>query len=473
MIDSVRTTKSDVVWNYVGTFASMACNFVLLPLLLLFLSGDQMGLWYVFTALSSFSQLLEFGFTATLSRNITYCLSGARELERKGAPEANSDQGVNWRLLKSVLKTSKIFYALIGVVGLVLAATVGTAYVMYVTDGFAVRGSLASWAVFVVSIFTNLYFLYCLTFLRGVGDVAGENRSKTIARVAQLAVTAVLLLAGLELLAASVGLLLYSVALMALARFEFMRNGDVQEGLSSVKEDVGAGDVRKVFRTISYVAGRDGIVSVAWYGATQATSLLCSAFLGLEETATYSVMLQFATAIYNLASAYLRSYFPMFQAAYVGRDESTQRGIVTNGISCYVFSYVMMTVLVAVFVLPLLTLFKSDFVCDVGLYLGMSLYVFLLNQHSLFCSLLVNMNEIPYFKSYLVSTCAGVLLSSLLCSVAGMGGWGLVLGQAVPQLVYNNWHWPHVVLQRLGITYREVLFRGTTSWAKRLLGNGA
>lgn len=39
-----RTKRSDVIWNYVGTVVSMASGFVLLPLLMRFLSGDELGL---------------------------------------------------------------------------------------------------------------------------------------------------------------------------------------------------------------------------------------------------------------------------------------------------------------------------------------------------------------------------------------------------------------------------------------------
>ena len=170
----VTVSKRDVIWNYVGTIASMGSNFLLLPLLLSFLSSAQIGLWYVFVAISGFAQLLEFGFTSTLSRNILYCL------------------------MRVVLDTSKTIYAVLGLIALFVAATLGTFYVSYVTDSFLIEGSLPAWIVFVVSIFTNLYFLYCLTFLRGLGDVAGENRAKTLARIGQLAITAVLLFCGLQ-----------------------------------------------------------------------------------------------------------------------------------------------------------------------------------------------------------------------------------------------------------------------------------
>ena len=40
---NVHAGKKDVLWNYVGTFMSMASNFLLIPLLLVFLSSEEIG----------------------------------------------------------------------------------------------------------------------------------------------------------------------------------------------------------------------------------------------------------------------------------------------------------------------------------------------------------------------------------------------------------------------------------------------
>ena len=460
--------KADVIWNYVGTVASMASNFVLIPLLVVFLSNEEIGLWYVFVAFAGFAQLLEFGFTGTLSRNILYCLSGARKLSKQGCDYKSVEPGVDWRLLVAILKTSKLIYAVLGIAALLLAGTVGTVYIAAVTDGFAISWSLQAWGVFIVSIFTNLYFLYCLTFLRGVGDVAGENKAKTLARITQLVLTAMLLVAGLGLLAAAIGYLAYSVVMRILANLAFRSHSYIHDAIKRETSSITLLEYRNVFTTISFVAWRDGVVSLAWYGATQATSLLSSAFFGLTETATYSVMIQFANALYNLSSADMRSCLPMFQSAYVRNDITVQRHAIKRGISCYVVLYALGAAVSAVFVLPMLTLIRNDFNCDQALFAGISLYYFLLNQHSLFCNIIVGMNEIPYFKAYFISTCAGLFLSTLLCAGFGMGPWGLVLGQAIPQLLYNNWYWPRFVLRRVGIGYFDAVFSGCVWWLHKI-----
>lgn len=248
----------------------------------------------------------------------------------------------------------------------------------------------------------------------------------------------------------------------------FKSHKDVQRGLSSDISPIRRAEMKEVLGTVSFVAWRDGVVSLAWYGATQAMSLLCSAFLGLAETATYSVMLQFATAAHNFSSVYMHTYLPSFQSAYVKGDRQRQRDSVDRGMSCYLLMFLICTLSVTLVVLPILPLFKSDFICNPTLYLGLSVYCFLLNQHSLYCQFIVSMNEIPYFKAYLASTVAGVMLTCLLCGWMHWGAWGLILGQAIPQLCYNNWHWPQYVYKKIGGTYIQSISTGTRWFVKNI-----
>lgn len=464
----VVVSRYDVIWNYIGTIVSMAGNFLLLPLLLMYLSEEEIGLWYIFIALSGFASLLEFGFTPTFARNIVYCVSGARKLSRSGFDQESVQEGVDWHFLRTVLWTTRLVYVVIAIFALSLCLTLGTNYIHRVASGVEWSHVVLPWLVFVAAIFMNLYFLYSLVFLRGVGDVAGENKAKTYARFSQLAVTAVLLIAGFGLLGASLGFLSNGFLLRLFAARYFKAHTDVQDGIRSDNRKIVTAEIKEVLSAVSYTAWRDGVVSVAWYGATQATTIICSLYLGLTETGTYSIMLQLATATYNISSAYMRSCFPTWQSAYARNDIETQRWVVCRGMSCYYASYLVATFGIIMVVFPVLPYFKENFILDIPLYLGVSVYNFLLNHHSLFCSLIVGTNRIPYFKTYIISSVVGVVLSSFLCSNAGMGAWGLVIGQALPQLAYNNWYWPSFVLKELNLSLGELISEGYVWWRNNL-----
>ena len=106
----ITTSRADVIWNYVGTIVSMSSGFILLPLLLAFLTPDELGLWYVFLAISNLTQLFEWGFEPTFARNIVYVLSGARKLTPEGCDADSVKEDVDWHLLSVVFKASKVIF---------------------------------------------------------------------------------------------------------------------------------------------------------------------------------------------------------------------------------------------------------------------------------------------------------------------------------------------------------------------------
>ena len=470
-MSSINTRKSDIVWNYIGTIVSMASGFVLLPLLMHFLSSSELGLWYVYVALSNFAMLFEFGFNPTFARNIVYVISGPQHLSIEGCDIKSVQEGIDWHLLNTVIKASKVIYAILAVVVLALLSTIGSLYISFVASGMGSFDIWVSWGLFCASVFLNLYFLWSITVLRGYGDIAGENKAVVIGRAAQLSVSAILLLLGYGLVGAAIGYLANAILLRLSAVVMLRKHKEIEKGRHSDTMPVEASSIREIFLTIFHVAWRDGLVQLAVYASTQAMSILSSIFLGLAETGTYSILLQFANAIYNFASTYPKSFFPAMQSAFAGGDMERQREYVSTGIVGYWGLFAIGTAGVYIFVLPLLPLFKPNVSVDYGLFLGMCLYLALLQQHSIFCNYIISMNEIPYMCGYIAAAALGTVLVCLMCGVFDMGAWGIVLGQAFSQIVYNNWKWPMYLCNKLNMTYRGIVVEGIRNWKGKLTRN--
>ena len=448
----------------------MTSSFVLLPLLMRFLSDEELGLWYVYVALSNFAMLFEFGFNPTFARNIVYVVSGARRLSIKGCDIESVKEGIDWHLLNTVIKASKVIYAILAVVVLLLLATVGSAYVSFVASDMNPVDIWLSWILFCFSIFLNLYFLWSITILRGYGDIAGENKAVVIGRMSQLLLSGILLVAGFGLVGASIGFLANAVTLRVSALIILKKHREIEDGRCSDKQQVTYSSIQEIFATIFHVAWRDGLVQLSLYASTQAMSILSSIFLGLSETGTYSILLQFANAIYNFASTYPKSFYPAMQSAYAESESVKQRKYISTGIVGYWMLFVLGTAGVCVVVFPFLSLFKSDINIDYALFLAMCLYVGLLQQHSIFCNYIISMNEIPYMWGYILSSIIGCALVCLFSGLFGMGAWGIILGQAISQAVYNNWKWPIYLCEKLGSSYHEIVLEGVHFWIVKLRG---
>lgn len=450
----------------------MASGFVLLPLLVMFLNDEELGLWYVYIAVANLALLFEFGFNPTFARNIVFVVSGARRLTAEGRDESSVAEGIDWHLLNVVIRASKLVYA--GIAAVVLLALVfgGSAYVAYIARDIEGVGLWISWSLFIVAIVLNLYFLYSITILRGYGDIAGENRAKTFAKVAQLLISGILLVCGAGLIGASIGYLANSVLMRMFALIRLRKHKEIQAGRASDATPVSMDEIKSVLGTVGHLAWRDGIVQLALYASTQAMSILSSLYLGLAETGTYSVLLQLSTAVYHFACAYPKSFYPAMQAAFAAGEKERQNRIVSSGVVAYWFLIVFGTAGVCVVILPLLPLFKSDFHVDYLLFLGMTLYLSLLQQHSIFCNYIISMNEIPYMMGYLVAAVLGLGFVYVFCALLGWGAWGIVAGQALSQIVYNNWKWPVYLCRKIGTKYSALLSTGATYWYEKLFSKG-
>lgn len=469
-MSGIKTSKSDVIWNYIGTIISMTSGFILLPLLMRYLSDEELGLWYVFVALSNFAMLFEFGFNPTFARNIVYVVSGARRLSIEGCDQESVREGIDWHLLNTVIRASKVVYAAIAIVVLILLLTLGSAYIAYIAPDIHPSVIWPSWAMFCVAVFLNLYFLWSITVLRGYGDVAGEKKASVIGKVCQLVISGALLIAGMGLIGAALGYLA-NAAFLRLSSLLLLRgHREIEEGRKSDTAGIEADAIRGVFATIVHVAWRDGAVQLALYVSTQAMSILSSLFLGLSETGTYSILLQFANAIYNFAAAYPKSFYPAVQSAFASGDKTRVQCHVAAGIIGYWVLYFICTTGVCLLFLPLLPLFKPTAVLDYPLFLCMCLYLALLQQHSIFCNYIISMNEIPYMRGYIIAAALGTALVAVFSGAFEMGAWGIVLGQAISQVVYNNWKWPLYLSHKIGCTYRGLVVKGIEIWKMRLRG---
>lgn len=462
----IITGRRDVVWNYAGTMMSMASNFLLLPFLVAGLSSSDLGLWYVFTALSAFVMLFEFGFNPTFARNITYCWSGAQELQKEGTGK-NSNNDINVYLFAQLIAVSKRVYAHITIIVAVILLVPGTVYVWYVSRAQWDLNTMIAWALFVIAALVNMYYLYYAAMLRGVGCIAEDNKNKIYSRLAQLIVSAILLLSGFGLIGAVLGYVVYVIFYRVYGYLLFWHNHAIRQ-LDLRNIPVTGEQMQHVYKTISYNAYKDGAVMISNYGATQAGTVLCSLFLTLEQTGVYSIGLQLATALGNVSLAYLNSCRPAIQSAYQQHETDTITRIVGKSLVTYIIVFFIGFIIAELFVYPLLSIFKPGTSFDPYLFAGLAIYIFIFDWIAFFSSILASFNIIPYAKSYIITTIVELILCVLLMKVLHWGAWGLVLGMAIPQVFYNVWKWPLEASSQMNTTIRLLLQRGLHAWFRVL-----
>lgn len=455
-----RASRLDVVWSYLSAITSMTSGILLLPALLAFLTAEELGLWYVYVAISALTSLMEFGFSPTFSRNIVYILSGAQKLSAQGREGSADAEKVNWHLLRNVVSSSRLVYAGISGVAVMLMAGLGTWYVASLTANLQPETVWGSWIVFCVATFVNLYFLHYTTLLRGLGDVAATNSASTYSKLTQLIVSVFLLWAGYGLVGAAVGFLCGGVTLRVFSVWKLRGHSDVVAHLSGAQGSVSWGEIRNVLRVVGPLAWRDGVIQLSLFVSSQGTSIMCSLYLSLSETGVYSLLLQIANAVCTLSASYARAHFPVFQSLVVRNQRGKARELVGEIIALYWVLFVFGSACVMLVGVPLLSEFKSSMSDSSILFLLVAGYTGLYYHHSLVCGLIASRNEIPYMGAYLAAALIGVGLTYLVLGVWDLGVAWMVVAQFSAQMIYNNWRWPHYLAAAYDSSYLRVVRGG-------------
>ena len=192
--------KEDVVWTYLSKCLTLGMNIILLPLIMKFLSDDELGLWYVFVSISQVVNLFDFGFNPTLARHMTYAWSGANNLEKTSVGEYKRNGEKNVLLIAEVITTCKMVYLAISFAALFVMVTIGTMYVYKILNMQMTTEILYSWMIYIIAVFLNLLYGYWSSLLNGIGAIAERNRMSVYSKIIQLVLAFLLLLQGMGLL---------------------------------------------------------------------------------------------------------------------------------------------------------------------------------------------------------------------------------------------------------------------------------
>ena len=453
----INTRRIDFIWNYLGLFFRMAGAFLLLPLVLSMLDARLVGLWYVFQAVNSFIAVFQAGFAPTFARHFAYCWSGSRGFKKEGAVQAAGP--VDYSVFRILISACKVVYKRIALATTLAMGTVGSLYTYSVSMDIAAVDWIPAWIVFVAAVFLNIYFDYFESMLRGIGDFTGINKATIGASVLQLLTMAGMLIAGFGIMSCSAGFFVQGVAFRLLCSFYFSRHKEISRGFLLAKRPLKT-QIEEVRKEISGNAYRDTLVSVANYLSTTANTLLCASFVGLAESSAFSIALQLLNACVNVSSVALSTYQPALQSAYANGDAELEKKLTARVLVSFISLYMMCVLGLFTIGIPLLSILGKASAFNYGVTAVLAVYMFLWKQHSVCATLIANTNRIPYTKAFVITSCAGIALSTLFLRVFNGSVYGLIAGQLVAQAVYNNWKWPREAACRLKVTFFGLLHNG-------------
>ena len=445
----INTQKKDIIWNYLGIFFSLGSQVIWLPVLIHYLPPDILGLWYVFVSIGGMVELLDSGFTPTLSHCMTYAWSGAMDLKKQGVVFSGERSGPNYALVYGILSTCRTLYFGIACAATLVMLFAGTLYVQRIAADYLSWQVYATWGLYIASTFINLYIGYYAVILVGIGDLFHKNRAQILSK-------GTFLLLGTAGLVCGFGLLSLGVA--------YFTSGFVLRFLCKRYSK------RHVLAMMWPNAWRDGLVTVTAYLTGQATVLMSSGFLSLYETGIYSFSMQVINALIGIANGMFGAYVPAIQSAYVSRKRKVMKELYAKSMACAFHLSFWGIIGFAIVGIPIVQLLRHDFVIERPAFLLLALSIYLLNRHRSSACFISTMNKLPYTFSFIFFGIISISATYIGLAYFHLGLWGLILIPLAVQSIYNNWKWNQVVNRYLHTTEIRLMRQGTAD-LMRIVGN--
>lgn len=223
-------------------------------------------------------------------------------------------------------------------------------------------------------------------------------------------------------------------------------------------------ELKSLLLKIWYNAKKTGLVSLGAFVITQGNTMICSAFIGLEATASYGLCLQLITVVRGVSQIFFDANQPkMINTKVSGNIEKSKKEL-SLAMVIYWSVFILAIAALATIGIPLVHLIRSNTPLPLFMVLFMGSYLFLEGNHGLFASYITFSNEVPYVSSSIVSAFF-ILTGQLLVAIfTDWGIYALMAVQALVQLCYNNWHWPMIVLRELHMNLWDMIHLGISEF---------
>ena len=425
--------RSPVLWTGMVTLLRTGGFFLVLPIVLRRIPSEELGMWYVFLGIATFSGIVELGFAPNISRFASYFLGGAATPRSLGIDHADAEKGeINFAGLAGLAQMARSLYPKIGAaMGLVMTVGGGTWLYFHFGAKFWNLHVAPAYFLYASGMTANMYGLFWMNFLVGVNRVRQGQQIFAVGLVMNYLICAVGLLAGAGLYALALG----QIVLALFPRWMACRivNRDFLSKSST--------PLPVSWRDLWPMTWRCGLGGFASWLALPVTTLICAQVVGLADTARYGLSLQLAMMLHGLSSSWLAVTWPRIGVMRTRKEYPQIRRLIAERLSLTLGSYLLGAVVAWWFAPQALHLFKSKTDFLPPMTLARLLGVVCVDLVIGICNaILLSGNHVPNLQASMIT---GVLAAGFALTLGhAFGIVGIVLAPACAQLLFNLWWTP-------------------------------
>ena len=254
-----------------------------------------------------------------------------------------------------------------------------------------------------------------------------------------------LLLCGLGLVAIVSAQLVSVLIIREMSRRSFYST-DIINGLSNVAED----EYKSILKAIVPNAVKLGLASVGGFLTFRLSTFVGPMYISLSEMASFGITLQLLSVVSSLALLYTNVYLPKVFQWRVENNITQVRRTFHLSILLIFIAFASGGLLISLLGNWALNILGSDTqLLTGGLLAFLVLHYYLESNMVNATEYLLAKNEVPFYKRYLVSGVATIILLFVFLGYFNLGVWGIIAAPMISQSVLQYWKWPYEVYKEL------------------------
>jgi len=331
-----RAWDSPTITTYAGFLGRTGGLVILLPLILIKFSTEEVAIWYLFAAVLSLQLLMDFGLSPTFSRVIAYAMAGST-IQDFHTPAKDDAEGPSWSALERVCQTMLFIYRRLSVVWFTILLTIGTLAVWRPISAMEQDVSVwCAWGVIVLTAPITFYGLTYSAYLQGINKIALLRRWEFITSILSTGSCVVAVLYGGDVLFLTVALQLWSVINVLRNKYlvTHVLSGRFAQFNGSTKDP-------EILKFLWPSVWRTGIGALAGFGSIQASGVLYAQIATPAQSATYLLSLRMIRFVSELSQAPFYSKLPGLAMLYAQGRLSEMTATAKRGMRLSYLAYVL------------------------------------------------------------------------------------------------------------------------------------
>lgn len=450
VIDEMKF-NSQMIWGMLNQGCNIAIPFLILFISYKYLPIEIASIWVIFLSMTSLIILFDFGLSPAIVRNVSYVVSGAQNLVKKGIDGILISDVISYSLLSRLLFDIKKIYLYLSLLAFLVVVLGGCGYFYYITPLDIRRDVVYSWFFFSSALVINLVYLYYIPVLTGLGEIESSYKANILGRIIWFILSILVLTLSPSLLLLSLCFLFAVFVNRYMCHFFYNKNLYIKS-LENVEMEN-----ESTIPFIRHNAVKLGIVSFGSFLINRSTTLIVGLVCPIIIAGQFVLTMQIFFALMAISNILLSIKMPEISQAVARRERSTIRilifSVITFSSSIYILGFIAF-LLLAEYIFPSIGVKLSFLPLNYLLILGL-IYLLEMN-HSICATIITSKNKVPFVFASLFSGGLIILLSIILSVHFKYGVLGLILAQGIVQLMYNNWKWPLMV-------YNELIKNNVTS----------